>query len=115
MEAFYVVVAGTFIPIGFMAVVIAKEFESTFTQNSLVIGGALVAFIGIVILLVAMWLTWQREKSERKKENWEIGGKVLQMDALVQLLAEIKGLRQDLREGGKNGGSKNKSTKPDNS
>ena len=99
MEVFYVAVAGTFIPIGFMAVVIAKEFESAFTQNSLVIGGALVVFMGVGILLAAMWLTWQREKRESKKENWEIEGKVLQIDALAELLSEIKGLRQDLKGG----------------
>ena len=109
MEVFYVAVASAFIPIGFMAVVIAKEFESAFTQNSLVIGGALVAFMGVGILLAAMWLTWQREQKEGKKENWEINGKVLQMDALAQLLSEIKGLRQDLKGGDNNGGSKKKS------
>jgi uncharacterized membrane protein len=104
MEAIFAGVAATFVPIGFMCVVIAKDLKSIFVQNALVIGGGCMAFLGVVVFLGALWLAWQRDKQTEKRESWQTEGSVLFMNLLEQVLSELKGLREDAK-GGKNGHS----------
>ena len=99
MEAIFAGVAATFVPIGFMCVVIAKDLKSIFVQNALVIGGGCMAFLGVVVFLGALWLAWQRDKQTEKRESWQNEGNVLFMNLFEQVLSELKGLRGDMKGG----------------
>lgn len=114
MEEYSIALGTIAVTLSFTALTSMVVLKDTIKNGSLfeiiMIVGFVVGILGLCLLMSVIWSVKDEKKKKQQKEWEENQDRIYLRKFLAQTLLEIKGLRQDLNGGDKNGGSENKST-----